>query len=355
MAETSDLADGGTSKSTAPTIDSQDIVEMTMTDPTSTTEHAALTSSALGCLLGGAVGDALGAGIEFDTWRSIVRRHGPNGVTDFVGAYGCRGAITDDTQMTMFTAEGLIRASVRQKEKGICDAPSVVRHAYLRWLWTQGDPRPLRAAFTEDPDGWLIGIDALHSRRAPGITCTGALTEGGGGAIDRPLNDSKGCGGVMRAAPVGLATMPIEEQFRLGCEIAVLTHGNPSGYLPAGYLAAVVGAIVDGADLGDALDAADAILRTWDRSTETIRAVDAGRRLGGERDRAARRGMDRARGARHRDRLRRVRADLRRRRARRRQPLRRQRLDRVHRREHPRSAPRGGRHPRPVARPTRTA
>jgi ADP-ribosyl-[dinitrogen reductase] hydrolase len=77
--------------------------------------------------------------------------------------------------------------------------------------------------------------------------------------------------------------MPIEEQFRLGCEIAVLTHGNPSGYLPAGYLAAVVGAIVDGADLGDALDAADAILRTWDRSTETIRAVDAGRRLGGER------------------------------------------------------------------------
>ena len=223
-----------------------------------------------------------GAGIEFDSWATIAERQGPSGVTDFIEAYGRLGAITDDTQMTMFTAEGLIRASIRQREKGICHVPSVVRHAYLRWLWTQGEPGPLRAKFTDEPDGWLTGLPALHSRRAPGLTCTGALLAGGAGTIDKPLNDSKGCGGVMRVAPVGVAPMSAADRFELGCEIAALTHGNPSGYLPAGYLAALVGAVLEGAPLRDALDATDALLRTWDRSGETVRAVAAGRELGAE-------------------------------------------------------------------------
>ena len=80
-------------------------------------------------------------------WETISQRIGPAGVKDFVPSYGRRGAITDDTQVTMFTAEGLIRASVRQRERGICHLPSVIRHADLRWLWTQGDPVPLRREF----------------------------------------------------------------------------------------------------------------------------------------------------------------------------------------------------------------
>jgi ADP-ribosyl-[dinitrogen reductase] hydrolase len=254
---------------------------MTMTDESSIRDIAVLNSRAIGCLLGGAVGDALGAGIEFDTWSSIARTYGPTGVTDFVDAYGRRGAITDDTQMTMFTTEGLIRACVRQRERGICHVPSVMRHAYLRWLWTQGDRQPLLDAFgTDPPTGWLTGVPALHSRRAPGNTCISALQAGGGGTIETPLNDSKGCGGVMRAAPAGFVSNLMPDRFRVGCELAVLTHGNPSGYLPAGHLAAVVGAVVEGVALSDALDAADAILRTWDGSAETVRAVAKGRELG---------------------------------------------------------------------------
>lgn len=82
-----------------------------------------------GCLLGGALGDALGAAIEFDSIEVIRRRHGVHGVQGLVPAYGRRGAITDDTQMTLFTVEGIIRASVRFRSKGICHAPTVVRHA----------------------------------------------------------------------------------------------------------------------------------------------------------------------------------------------------------------------------------
>lgn len=64
----------------------------------------------VGSILGGAIGDALGAPIEFDSLDRIRRRHGPAGLTDYAPAYGRIGAITDDTQMTLFTADGLLLA-----------------------------------------------------------------------------------------------------------------------------------------------------------------------------------------------------------------------------------------------------
>src|SRR5690554_1135122 len=85
-----------------------------------------------GCLLGGAVGDALGAPVEFMSLGEIRRAFGPEGVRDFQPAYGKIGAITDDTQMTLFTAEGLLRAEVRRRGRGVCHVPSVVHHAYIR-------------------------------------------------------------------------------------------------------------------------------------------------------------------------------------------------------------------------------
>ena len=79
-----------------------------------------------GCLLGGAVGDALGAPVEFMRRSEIIREFGPHGITDLAPAYGKLGAITDDTQMTLFTAEGALRAYVRGTLRGICSPPSVI-------------------------------------------------------------------------------------------------------------------------------------------------------------------------------------------------------------------------------------
>jgi ADP-ribosylglycohydrolase len=113
-----------------------------------------------GSLLGGAVGDALGAGIEFLSLDDVRERFGLFGVDDFVSVYGREGAITDDTQMTLFTTEGVIRSWVRMEERGICHIPSIVHHAYLRWLLTQGE-RP-KKHFEISTDGWLYGVAALH-------------------------------------------------------------------------------------------------------------------------------------------------------------------------------------------------
>src|SRR4051794_25508275 len=202
-------------------------------------------SRILGCLLGGAIGDALGAPIEFDSLAEIRSRFGPDGLSDYAPAYGGLGKITDDTQMTLFTAEGLIRANARSADRGIVNVAWIVWRAYCRWLVTQGGPD------IHDPDlgsavsGWLISNEVLHSRRAPGNTCLSALTSERWGAPDRPINDSKGCGGVMRVAPVGLVASP-DLAFSLGADVAAITHGHPSGYLAAGAFALVIAEVMNG-------------------------------------------------------------------------------------------------------------
>lgn len=184
-----------------------------------------------GCLLAGAAGDALGAAVEFMDWPSIRQTFGEQGIRDFAPAFGKLGAVTDDTQMMLFTAEGLLRAWVRQSSRGLCHVPSVIHHALLRWYLTQGGKPRMEVAH----DGLLIGEHDLWSRRTPGMTCMSAL--GASEAFgDRAINDSKGCGGVMRVAPHAF----FPQAFELAVDNAHLTHAHPSGYLAAGMFADIL-------------------------------------------------------------------------------------------------------------------
>jgi ADP-ribosylglycohydrolase len=229
----------------------------------------------LGCVLAGAAGDALGAPIEFLTIEQIRERFGPEGVWDYEMSFDDhRGSITDDTQMTLFTLEAMARAHVRLRTSGTSDVVRVTHRAYLRWLYTQGDTVP-RAVLT----GQLITEQGIYTRRAPGNTCLSALraTVDGRrvGTIEHPLNNSKGCGGVMRAAPVALWPGTSAEVFRLGAETAALTHGHPSGYLAAGALAVIVRDVLHGGTLADAVANARAELVGWRGHEETVGALDA--------------------------------------------------------------------------------
>jgi ADP-ribosylglycohydrolase len=229
-----------------------------------------------GCLLGGAVGDALGAPLEFLSRAEIDRRFGPGGISGYIPAYGRPGAITDDTQMTLFTAEGLVRACNRFADRGLCDVPGVLLRAYQRWLFTQEgreDAVPWDGTFSAGPSGWLVGQEFLRSRRAPGNTCLSALRTGRRGSIEERLNDSKGCGGVMRVAPVGLTTAT--DPFALACEAAALTHGHPSGFLAAGALALMISRLCRGDTLEAAVAAARAQLAGEPEAGEVAGALDA--------------------------------------------------------------------------------
>lgn len=232
----------------------------------------------LGCVLGGAVGDALGAPLEFLTRAEIQTHFGPRGIVTYVPAYGGLGRITDDTQMTLFTAEGLLRGWVRGASKGITWYPGVTAGAYRRWLQTQGETPNSAAHRERDTSGWLIQQPQLHHRRAPGNTCLAALRAM---TAARPArNRSKGCGGVMRVAPVGLfgwrlgAATSLEKVFNLGTDLAALTHGHPTGSLSGGTLAVMILALTDGAALPEALAAAKALLRSAPNHAETLQAIE---------------------------------------------------------------------------------
>lgn len=192
-------------------------------------------------LLAGAIGDSLGAEIEFLSLTEIRARF-PEGLRDLPPHQGLRGAITDDTQMTLFTAEGMIRAAVRGALKGICDPPSVIHHALLRWYRTQGGTPRIKTDVTG-----LIADPRLHVRRAPGNTCLSALAESPGlGAPAR--NDSKGCGTIMRVAPLALMA-PRDDVHELAMKVSALTHGHPTGQLAAAAWAEMLADVAAGAGL----------------------------------------------------------------------------------------------------------
>ena len=234
----------------------------------------------LGCLVGGAVGDALGAPVEFMRRSEILQQFGPKGITSYAPAYSTLGAITDDTQMTLFTAEGLLRSYVRYRNKGITSISGCVAHAYVRWLSTQG-VYPAKE-INCDADGWLFQQQELHSRRAPGNTCLSALQAMR--SLGEPAqNNSKGCGGVMRVAPVGLVASRMkweaEKTFEHGAELAALTHGHPTGILPGGVLAILIHALADGASLPEGLLVAKNILKIKNNYEETFSAIELAEKL----------------------------------------------------------------------------
>ena len=216
-----------------------------------------------GCLVGGAVGDALGYAVEFLSEPEIFGAYGPRGITEYALQNGV-AEISDDTQMTMFTATGLLLGTTRGQLRGIMAGyEDYVRYSYRDWYRTQTERFPL-------PDdyhySWLVNVPELFSRRAPGNTCMSALRSREDASISHPINSSKGCGGVMRAAPVGLYfaenRVPIAESDRIGAETAAITHGHPLGWLPAAALAHIIRFLIEhaGARIADAVQDAAAAL-----------------------------------------------------------------------------------------------
>lgn len=224
----------------------------------------------LGCLLGGALGDALGYPIEFvRSAEEIVARFGAAAPPDLSGAP--EALVSDDTQMTLFSAEALVRALSAGSEAIVPFALG----AYQRWYVTQ-EIVPRDQVRPRSGQGLLLAEPRLYARRAPGQTCLSALslsfTRRSVATVDDPPNGSKGCGAVMRAAPFGLAAQSREDAFAAARDTAVLTHGHPSGYLSAAYLAALVYDVARGATLEDALGLADALLER-EREHQELAAV----------------------------------------------------------------------------------
>lgn len=213
-----------------------------------------------GCLIGGAAGDALGYAIEFNHESSIFAEYGKDGITEYrLDKKSGKALISDDTQMTLFTGNGLLVGSTRAM-RGIGAAPhTYVENAYHDWLLTQDSSMKevnAHERFTKEGGrSWLLDVPELYSHRASGNTCLSALRHPKKveDYLRNSVNDSKGCGGIMRVAPIALlyngsgeGYIDIHDLDREGAYIAAITHGHPLGYMPAAVVTHIINRLVYG-------------------------------------------------------------------------------------------------------------
>ena len=193
-----------------------------------------------GCLMAGAAGDALGYEVEFISRSKIIDRYGERGITRFELDRSGKALISDDTQMTLFTANGMLMGLTRGYMRGIGGRPEeYVELAYRDWYYTQVGVVDNHTSYT-----WLYHVPKMFKARAPGNTCLSACRS----IIDNEpvLNNSKGCGGIMRVAPMALLgasyasrdafTYSLQMLAEAGGRIAEYTHKHPLGFLPAALL-----------------------------------------------------------------------------------------------------------------------
>ena len=194
----------------------------------------------LGSMIGGAVGDALGYPVEFMSYSQIIHKYGPSGITRYhLNADGV-AEISDDTQMSLYTANGVLYYQSLNAIGLPAEKIETICAAYIAWLDTQTElyPHNTKHRF------WISNAKELYVRRAPGVTCMSALR-----SLKQDqavVNDSKGCGGIMRVAPIALhACNPADTYYSLSDslsyakeagDVAALTHKNPLGYIPAAFL-----------------------------------------------------------------------------------------------------------------------
>ena len=195
-----------------------------------------------GCLLGGAVGDALGYPVEFASETEIQHRFGDAGICRLSQA-GNPARISDDTQLTLFAANAIIFNACHRDGRPL---PACLKKAYQEWFSTQF------SASMENQTAlmWVYEDKRMHAVRAPGYTCLAGISEfDDTQAVCPANNNSKGCGTVMRAAPFGLMRTakpqePTKDGIRLVEEIAridaSLIHGHPVAQSSSAMLSSIV-------------------------------------------------------------------------------------------------------------------
>ncbi len=236
-------------------------------DKSSTDEVKTAYKKNLNCLLGGALGDALGRPVERLRTDQMLEYYGKEGIRD-LATVGLKARVTDDTQMTMFTADGLIRSALKNGKNKKPDYDLIYK-SYENWYKTQTKD------FDEnDVNGWLSTVGELYSPAGPGKTCLGSLKAGIKGSVEEPINESAGCGGVMRVSPAGLMYDDPKVAFEVGAECAALTHGGKEAYLPSGFFAAVISEIRQGKDLETAFKDSLEILKTYEGHEQTSEKIE---------------------------------------------------------------------------------
>lgn len=197
-----------------------------------------------GCLLGLAVGDAMGYPVDKKTWDEICQDYGPNGLLGYDLVNGCAD-ITSYTQMAAFVCNGLLLGAIR----GNPDYYSRYMALSLReWVKSQ--------QFRTNPEKtfcWVAQVPGMRRRHCMDTRMLDALSRETLGTPEKPVFRSPFPGSVTTAIGVGLccetARMTPQQLGRLGAEAVAFTHADPEAFLSGAFLAFCIAGILQEPDV----------------------------------------------------------------------------------------------------------
>jgi ADP-ribosylglycohydrolase len=180
---------------------------------------------AAGLLFGLALGDALGAPVEFRTLPQIKAAFGQSGIQEPPDP----ALYTDDTQMTLALTEGLLMAGLNAL---LDEQMTTVGRRFIEWRHSP------------------------ENNRAPGAACLNGVArfESGVSWSEAGCVNSKGCGSAMRVATIGYLYQHDEARLReLAAASSLITHRHPTAIAAALVAAYAVKLALDGTPPGDYL------------------------------------------------------------------------------------------------------
>ena len=184
-----------------------------------------------GCLLGMAVGDAMGYTVDNKSWTEICEDYGPNGLLGYDLVNGT-AEITSYTQIAAFVSNGLLLCATR----GHVEKLSRYMGLGLReWAKSQ----QFRGA-AEKTFCWLAQLPLMRRRCCMDTRMLDVLNRDVLGTPERPVLRSDTPGAITAAAAVALIYDPERldrsKAARLGAEAVAFTHGEPEAFLAGAAL-----------------------------------------------------------------------------------------------------------------------
>lgn len=187
-----------------------------------------------GCLLGMAVGDAMGYTVDSRNLEQICLDYGPNGLLGYDLVNG-RAEVTSYTQLAAFSANGILMGLTRNRLTGR-DTPLVryVGLAIREWSRSQ-------TFRTGEPNFcWLSTLPDLKRRRCMDTWMLSILEKPPLGTMEAPTNRSSHPAALTAVIPLAMLAdathLSQEEINHMGAQIVAMTHGNPEAFLSGAVL-----------------------------------------------------------------------------------------------------------------------
>ncbi|WP_237185886.1 ADP-ribosylglycohydrolase family protein [Rothia nasimurium] len=224
---------------------------MTSVFPAPDALSPAYRSALRGSLLGTALGDALGYPLETSTADQITERWGGRTGADLIAAIAREPLlVSDDTQLTLATLDGLTEVLEWNNEGQAADELACIWLAYLRWYTGTGHPVPETAPYSLPRP--LDALQVMRQQRGPGKATLAALATGEMQFISKNINpQALGTGALMRSAPFGY--LPVADDatvIKLSAHAAALTHGHPEAIISASAYALLIRYLLGSASQG---------------------------------------------------------------------------------------------------------